>query len=80
MQYFVTEFRLEVLSTARDVADLDIGQLAYQITDGDCSGQMTLLTQPREVTETEMAELLVAQGSDPGFLIPGEDDDDDGPA
>ena len=42
------------------------------ITDGESSGQWT--QQDAEVTEQTMRELLLAQGSDPNFLILEEEE------
>jgi len=66
MALYHTTFVLEVLSD-RPVEFLDLQSLAYEITEGDCSGEF-LLKGKGEVTPDEMRELLTLQGSDPEFF------------
>ena len=66
-RYFRTLYTLEVLSD-REISNLDMEQIAYEIRDGDCSGAFKFVEQ-KEVSADEMAKLLFAQGSDPDFLI-----------
>ena len=47
----------------------------YAITNGFASGRVTVISD-KEVTRETMRQLLIAQGSDPAFLL-GEDEDED---
>lgn len=69
--FFKTTYELEVLSD-RDITGLDIQTLAYEITNGDFSGAFSVLRVER-LNKEEVAAALIAQGSDPAFLL-GEDD------
>jgi hypothetical protein len=53
----------------------DLERVAYEVNEGDASGQVTSAVL-EEVTEERMAQLLEEQGSDPSFLIMPQDDDD----
>lgn len=64
---------VEVLSDQPGAADGDLADLAREIMTGGSSGQVTVLVAGQEVSADTMAELLTAQGSDPEFLIPGDD-------
>ena len=78
MTYYRNVFMIEVLSD-EPLAGLEVSDIDRLITDGPCSGLMTVVTANEEVSEQHMAELLIAQGSDPEFLIPAKEDahDDD---
>lgn len=69
---FKTVFKIEVLSEEQLADGIDLEQIAYQITDGPCSGLVTIESCD-EVSTVEMAQLLLAQGSDPGFFMLDED-------
>jgi hypothetical protein len=74
-KYFRSVYQVEVLSARpyepADNPDLtDLEAISQDITDGDCSGMVTEVVSNEEVSEERMRELLIAQGSDPGFLIP----------
>lgn len=73
-KYYRTVVEVEILSDEPwpDITDLDT--IHYAITEGDASG-MVNTKESHEVTAEEMAVLLTAQGSDPGFLIREEDDE-----
>jgi hypothetical protein len=58
--------KIEVLSEER-YALHSLEQVAYDITEGDCSGQW-FIESAEEVDGPTMARLLLAQGSDPGFF------------
>ena len=81
MRYFRTLLTFEVLHTEEfpegllpSTDDLDNPTvLAEAITDGGASG-MVLEHVVTELTEDEVRERLIAQGSDPNFLIPNDDD------
>ncbi len=66
-KYYRTVYRVEVLSE-EPVSTVDLGELRYLITDGDCSGEVDIIASS-QVTHNNMVELLLEQGSDPPFLI-----------
>ncbi len=60
----------------------ELCDLHSDITDGDCSGAMTIKSN-EEVSPKRMAKLLKSQGSDPGFFGLNENGspvDEDSPA
>lgn len=61
-----TTFTVTVLSRGPLPADINLADVAYEITLGDCSGQVERTDV--EITGPQMAAELVAQGSDPEFL------------
>ena len=67
-----TVIRLEVLSRGR-LPDMELHELAEAVTTGDCSGSAHDATE-QEVSAACMRRLLIAQGSDPEFLLDGDDD------
>jgi len=67
-----TLFVVEVLSNT-PVANYDLRDIAYEISEGDCSGRVAVLDD-REVDKKDMTKLLQSQGSDPSFLIYEEGD------
>jgi hypothetical protein len=71
MTYYRRVIVLEVLSD-RPTGDLDLPDLAYEIAEGDSSGAI-LADQTDQVDADAVRGLLIAQGSDPEFLL-GEDD------
>lgn len=54
----------------------NLESLAYDVREGDCSG-MLLAEHHSDVDAPQMAALLEAQGSEPGFFQIGEDDEFD---
>lgn len=64
--YFRTVLVVEVL-TRTEAFNGDFAELAATCIDGDASGDIKMRVVER-CGEAEMAALLVAQGSDPGFL------------
>lgn len=70
-------YELEVLSE-EELPDMDLAELAYEITDGQCSG-VWHETKHEVVDGPAMAGLLQEQGSDPEFfmLTPAGDDLED---
>jgi hypothetical protein len=74
-KYWKTTLNVEVLTEGDEKPSepVDLADVAYQISDGDASGHIT--SKVEEVTETEMRQLLINQGSDPDFLIHEEEDD-----
>lgn len=79
MSYYRNVFSIEVLSNDPLPEGMDLESVAYEITDGSCSGMATHALVNQEVSAERMAELLIAQGSDPEFLIdPDEESDEQG--
>jgi hypothetical protein len=76
-KFFKTTYTVVVLSEDTPATNLPLEQLAYAITDGDCSGKVSddggvLLTGP------QAAAALIEQSSDPSFFrltVDGEDMD-----
>jgi hypothetical protein len=71
-RYYRSLLLIEVLSDRPGAADTDLAVLARE-TATDSSGQVTVLVADQEVSAGAMAELLIAQNSDPEFLIPIDD-------
>lgn len=79
-KFYRTVITVEVLSDRPYDPD-SLEDVSYDILDGDCSGDWSV-TEAQAVDSERMAELLVAQGSDPSFMF-GDwgyeaDDDDEG--
>lgn len=71
-----TRLIVEVLSD-NDWEWDNLGDIAYAITDGDCSGTVSV-ESIQYLSPEDTAQALVEQGSDPAFLL-GEDwETDDG--
>lgn len=70
-KYYRTVYEIEVLSDIPPPSLPTLEQIAYDITEGHSSGVLNETIQ-EEVSRERMAELLIAQGSDPEFLL-GED-------
>ena len=67
-------YKIEVLAdTPMHHDPIDLAGINYAITEGHASGQF-LETKTEEVSRERMAELLIAQGSDPEFLL-GEEEE-----
>jgi hypothetical protein len=68
-KFYRTIVQVEVLSEEPlgNTESTDLAALAYQITDGDFSGSISIPVV-EEVNGKRMAELLQEQGSDPGFF------------
>jgi hypothetical protein len=81
--WYRTVFEVEVLSRGRfdpavgreHLNDLQV--IADAITDGDCSGEVRRVVA-EQVTRKRMRALLLAQRSDPEFLLGNDPDDDAG--
>lgn len=70
MSYYRTIIQVEVLSDSPyGVTNLE--DVAYDIDKGVCSGVVKIVSS-EEVSKEKMAKLLIAQGSDPEFLL-GDD-------
>jgi hypothetical protein len=64
--FYKTVVEVTILSEEPyDIIDLD--QIHYDITFGDCSGQCNIKSS-EEVSAEEMKKLLKTQGSDPSFM------------
>ena len=66
-KFYRTEFKVVLLSD-RPMANLDIRQIAMEMTTGDASGELKCVSA-EEVPRDKISEMLIAQGSDPSFLI-----------
>ncbi len=71
-----TVVTVEVLSDGPLPAEWGLADLSFMVIEGGMSG-MVLKEEAEEVSRTRMAELLIAQSSDPEFLLGSLDDDDD---
>lgn len=65
-KFFKTTITIEILSEKK-YNSTDLEKIAYDITDGDCSGVVNV-TEYKELTPVEAAKALLAQGSDPEFF------------
>lgn len=75
-KYYRTVIEVEVLS--EEPVDFDtLADVAHEIVEGDCSGQWHTKVDNQEVDGPEMAKLLIAQGSDPGFFNLDDPEDTD---
>jgi len=73
--YYKTIIQVEVLSNdPYDVGNLE--DLHYDITEGDYSGDFKIISQEK-LTKEEMAKALEAQGSDPEFMMPEEEEENE---
>lgn len=65
-KYFKTTITIEILSE-RKYYSTDLSKIEYDISYGDCSGKVEVSSY-QELTSTEAAKELLAQGSDPEFF------------
>ena len=72
-KYYRNLVQIEILSDRQWGEVTDLEEIAYQIRDGDSSGSVSHPVIDEEVTPERMSELLIAQGSEPSFLIPQDD-------
>lgn len=72
MAYYRTVIQVEVLSEG-PYEYTSLENLSYDVMDGDCSGDVKVVSSEK-VGKKKMADLLLAQGSDPSFLIPDYED------
>ena len=66
-KFYKTIFSVEVLSENPIEQIVDLDDLNYMITDGDCSGDIDS-EGSEEIDGATAAKLLIKQGSDPGFF------------
>lgn len=69
--YYRNVFTVEVLSD-KPLSGCGLDELHYLTTDGECSGMTVQTVTNEKLSESEMCARLIAQGSDPDFLIPTE--------
>jgi len=74
-KFYRTVIQIEILSEEPYEGD-DLENILYDITDGDCSGQISDVVRNEVKNGKEMAGLLIAQGSDPEFFQINEDGDE----
>ena len=67
LKFYRTVVQIEILSEEPYECD-DLEGIAYDITEGHCSGEIKDVVRNEEKTGKEMADLLISQGSDPGFF------------
>ena len=67
-KYYRTVFKIEVLSSEPIEDGIGLEEIAYEISEGHCSG-MFLDDEVEECDEKRITELLENQGSDASFLI-----------
>ena len=72
-KFYVNTMTIRVLSE-EPLDDIDLADVHYQVTDGDCVLQK-FEVKSRLVTEEYMAEQLLDAGSEPGFFQIGEPED-----
>jgi hypothetical protein len=65
-KYYRTIITVEILSDYPYSVDT-LADVGYDMTEGDVSGQIT--EKCEEITKMEMKKALIAQGSDPVFII-----------
>ena len=65
-KFYKTVFRVTVLSE-RPISSLSLSEVAYEIDEGDCSGEVEVL-EAKSITPRQCAQLALKQASDPGFF------------
>ncbi len=70
-KFFKTTLTVEIISEECPVSELGLDDIAHQISQGDCSGEITK-TEVVPLTPGQAAQALIDQGSDPDFLGLGE--------
>jgi hypothetical protein len=68
-------FQVEVLSEEPYSGDSDLETIAYDITDGHCSGEVSCV-RVDELNGKQAAEALQKQRSDPEFFLLDENGND----
>lgn len=69
---FKTVYRVEVLTNG-EYLTTDINQIAYDVIEGEASGNVILIGSA-EISEENMSQELREQGTDPSFLISSYDE------
>lgn len=65
-KYYRTIITVEILSDYPYSVDT-LADVGYDMTEGDVSGQIS--ERCEEITKDEMKKALIAQGSDPNFIL-----------
>ena len=73
-KFYRTLFTFEVMSED-PIETVSLEDLAYLVTEGGCSGRF-LSTEEEEVGGRTAAQILIDQGSDPGFFRLDEEGND----
>lgn len=74
-EFYRTTYKIVVLSEHPVKDFLSLESIAYEITEGDCSGQLT--TESAETLDgPSMATALINQGSEPEFFQLDDTGDD----
>ena len=73
-KFYRTVVEIEILSE-EPYSNENLSQIAYDITEGDCSGAYGVVNS-ETVDGKTMAEMLLNQGSDPGFFMLDEEGND----
>ena len=73
-KFFKTILKVEVLSEDCDVSSLGLDAINYAITDGDCSGLVTV-EEVKQLSEEELVAECDKQGTDPAFFLGDEYND-----
>lgn len=78
-KYYKTIIEVEILSNDTFIDEIDnasLSELGEMITDGYHSGVQKIVAR-KVLSERQMAKALISQGSDPEFLIPKYNNDED---
>ena len=68
VKYFKTVYTIEVLTTDEAMINMGMKDIAYECTDGDCSGVISQ-SVVTELTRDEIVAALEAQGSDSEYFL-----------
>ncbi len=74
-KFYHRVYQVEVLSEEELSPEMELDDIHHAITDGDCSGVVSI-TKDERFDARKMAQLLMKQGSDPGFFQLTEDGED----
>lgn len=74
-KFYRCVYKIEILSEEPIREDLDLQQINYIITEGECSGVVEA-GEEQEVDGPAMAKMLMEQQSDPSFFGLSEDGED----
>lgn len=73
-KFYRTVIEMEILSEYEITEDMELEDLVYAITYGDCPG-IARIKSSKEVDRKRIVKLLEAQGSDGNFFFCDEDED-----
>jgi len=74
-KFYRTVVQIEILSE-EPYEGSDLASIMYDITEGHCSGEVENIARNEEKNGKEMADLLIAQRSDPEFFQLDEEGND----